>query len=171
MKKNMMALLATLALACLVLVGCGGAEGGVDDKAGFVGTWKLTGLVENGEAMSADDLKTLEDLGLSVTLDLKEDGTGTLSLFDDPTEGTWTVTDAETGTFTTEEQGDAPMKLADGVLTMEEEDTSLTFTQGGATDAAASGATAEAEVTGAADEGADVPEDGSEGEVADSTTE
>lgn len=152
MKKKLMALFATLAVACLVLVGCGGGGASADDKAAFVGTWEIAGMVENGEEMTADDLKMLKDLGMDVTLTLTEDGKGTLDLFGEAMEGTWEATGAGKANITIE--GDTQEMLISGdSLTMEAEGSKLTFTKSGAaaaaTDGAASAEASSAEATSA----------------------
>ena len=52
--KIAIAIAAVFAL-CLGLVGCGGGDG-ADYTKNFTGDWKLSGMTENGEAMSGDDI-------------------------------------------------------------------------------------------------------------------
>ena len=148
MKKKIIAMFAVLAVACLVLVGCGGA--GSDPKAAWVGTRKLSGMVENGEEMSADDLKALESLGLEVTMTLSEDGKASLSLFGEAMDGTWEAKSATEGTFTAQGSS-APMKIENEVLSMEQNGSKLSFSKSAAADAATSSATSDAAATSAAD--------------------
>ena len=70
--KIAIAIAAVFAL-CLGLVGCGGGDG-ADYTKNFTGDWKLSGMTENGEAMSGDDIAFMESFGMTVTLTLNEDG-------------------------------------------------------------------------------------------------
>ena len=74
--KIAIAIAAVFAL-CLGLVGCGGGDG-ADYTKNFTGDWKLSGMTENGEAMSGDDIAFMESFGMTVTLTLNEDGTGSV---------------------------------------------------------------------------------------------
>lgn len=78
--KIAIAIAAVFAL-CLGLVGCGGGDG-ADYTKNFTGDWKLSGMTENGEPMSEDDIAFMESFGMTVTLTLNEDGTGSLVMFD-----------------------------------------------------------------------------------------
>ncbi len=77
--KIAIAIAAVFAL-CLGLVGCGGGDG-ADYTKNFTGDWKLSGMTENGEAMSGDDIAFMESFGMTVTLTLNEDGTGSPVMF------------------------------------------------------------------------------------------
>ena len=63
--KIAIAIAAVFAL-CLGLVGCGGGDG-ADYTKNFTGDWKLSGMTENGEAMSGDDIAFMESFGMTVT--------------------------------------------------------------------------------------------------------
>ena len=79
----------TLLLAVLLLTGCGGAADtasnvGTDAAVDTVttaaadtaaGTWELVSMTYNGMTVGKEDL---EELGTAMTLDLLEDGTGTM---------------------------------------------------------------------------------------------
>ena len=79
----------TLLLAVLLLTGCGGAADtasnvGTDAAVDTVttaaadtaaGTWELVSMTYNGMTVGKEDL---EEMGTAMTLDLLEDGTGTM---------------------------------------------------------------------------------------------
>lgn len=143
MKKGIfVALFACVFALSLALVGCGGGGGG-DAKASWVGTWDLTEMEENGEVTGPDDISMLKDLGLSVELDLKDDGTGALVLFGESMEGKWEAKSATDATFTYEGQT-INMKVADGKLTMEQNNSKLTFAKGAASSSGSAAASASA---------------------------
>ena len=144
MKKGIIALLACVFALSLALVGCGG--GGGDAKAAWVGTWDLYEMEENGQITSTDDIQMLRDLGLTVTLELKDDGNGALVMFGESLEGTWEAKSATEGSFTAQDQT-VGMTIADGKLTMEQNGSKLVFQKGEATasSSAASAASASAE--------------------------
>lgn len=82
MKRTVKALLAMALIAAMLfaLVACGGS------KSDIVGTWKLSSMEEDGDAV---DLDSLEELGLTCTLKVKSDGTAVLDLFGDTTDLKW----------------------------------------------------------------------------------
>ena len=70
----------TLLLAALLLTGCGGAENTSDavmsvSEDTAAGTWELVSMTYNGMTVGKEDL---EEMGTSMTLNLLEDGTGTM---------------------------------------------------------------------------------------------
>ena len=67
------------------------------DKAAFAKTWDL--IEGTTEGLEKQNLDQVHSLGLSVTLDLKEDGTGVFSLFGSDTNVTWKATSATEGTI------------------------------------------------------------------------
>lgn len=139
MKKGVIALLACVFALSLALVGCGGAGGG-DVKSAWVGTWDLYEMEENGQLTSSDDVELLKSYGIDVYLELNEDGTGSLVLFnaDSTTDGEWEAASTTSGTFTAKGQT-IDMSIADGKLIMEQGGTKFTFVAGEArTDASAS---------------------------------
>ena len=107
--KKWVAMLASVFALCLVLAGCGG-----DAAKNYVGDWKLTGMEENGEATSAEDLKLMEDMGLAITLSVKEDKSFSLNVMGEEMSGTWEAKSASEATFTVEGQS-VPATLANGV--------------------------------------------------------
>ena len=145
MKKGIIVgLFACVFALSLALVGCGGG----DVKAAWVGTWDLSEMEENGEVTSSDDIQMLKELGLTVQLELKEDGTGALVLFGESMQGKWEAKSATDATFTYEGQT-INMKIADGKLTMEQNNSKLTFVKGTASSASASATSASASAAAA----------------------
>ena len=143
MKKGIIvALFACVFALSLALVGCGG--GGGDVKAAWVGTWDLTEMEEGGQVTGSEDIEMLKGLGLTVNLELKEDGTGALVLFGESMDGKWEAKSATDATFTYEGQ-----KITDGKLTMEQNGSKLTFVKGTASSASASAASASASAASA----------------------
>ena len=61
-----------------------------------VGVWTMDRMTENGEPAMVDDLKLMENMGMSVTLTLKDDGTAELNQAGPVTTGTWESTGANT---------------------------------------------------------------------------
>jgi hypothetical protein len=144
MKKGIIvALLACVFALSLALVGCGGG-GGADPKAAWVGTWDLTEMEENGTVTTSDDIQMLKDLGLTVNLELKSDGTGSLVVFGEAMDGKWEAKSATEATFDYEGQT-ISMKIADGKLTMDQSGSKLTFVKGTESSASAASASASAE--------------------------
>lgn len=85
MKRKLLvcALVACAMTLCLALTGCGGggATNDKDAKEAFIGSWKLAGMVSDGEEATAEDIAMLDAFGMSVGLDVNEDGTCALIMF------------------------------------------------------------------------------------------
>lgn len=117
MKRTVKALLAMALIAAMLfaLVACGGS------KSDIVGTWKLSSMEEDGDAV---DLDSLEELGLTCTLKVKSDGTAVLDLFGDTTDLKW-----EDGKMwaTGEEDFTVSYKLSGNKLILEEGGEKLVF--------------------------------------------
>lgn len=129
MKKHLGVLLACVCAfaLCLGLAACGGS--GSTNKADYAGTWSLTGLVEDGEETSQEDLDLLASMGLEVFLNLNEDGTMAFVLFGEPLDGTWDITgDNQLGI--TMEGETTTATVEGGTLTMEQDGSKMTFTKG-----------------------------------------
>ena len=85
------------------------------------GRYNLVGMVQDGETIATEDLVTMEELGFEMFLELKDDGTGEISLYGDTMEITWDdreiTSDGET----------IPYEWDGRYLTLEQEGTSITF--------------------------------------------
>ena len=126
----------TLLLAVLLLTGCGGAADtasnvGTDAAVDTVttaaantaaGTWKLVSMTYNGMTVGKEDL---EEMGTAMTLDLLEDGTGTMDYDGTVYDLTW-----DDSAITTDGVADAYM-LEDGVLVLANEETEMVFERPG----------------------------------------
>ena len=138
MKRMSTAFVAVLAL-CLALVGCGSSASSngtptqsptteTEQSSAFVGSWELVSMTQEGEETTQEDIETLKELGLCVYLDLNEDGTATLDTFGEALGGTWEEQGPDTAVMTTGDQT-VDITLADGLLTLAQNKSSLTFKQ------------------------------------------
>ena len=125
-KKSVLAFLTCVLALAFALTGCSG--GGKDPKANFVGSWELSGGTMEGEELTDEYMKLLEDWGVHCILILDEDGTGALDLFLEVVDLKWEAKDATTVTITAEDESH-DMKLKDGKLILEEDDGNLVFTK------------------------------------------
>ena len=117
----------TLLLAALLLVGCGGAENTSDavtsvSEDSAAGTWELVSMTYNGMTVGKEDL---EEMGTSMTLNLLEDGTGTMDYDGTVYDLTW-----DDSAITTDGVADA-YTLEDGVLVLANEETEMVFERQG----------------------------------------
>ena len=121
--------LALAAALCLGLAACGGASP-EDYTANFAGTWELDSIQSSENASTPEDIAMMKELGLVCTLDLATDGTATLDLFGDATNGTWEATGADTASITLNDEA-VNIVLADDMLTLEQGgDDKLVFSKG-----------------------------------------
>lgn len=88
----------------------------------LVGNYDLTGMSSEGEDQSSS-IKVLEGLGLSATMELKKDGTGTMNLF-----GKESTITFDRNKIRINDQ-DMPFTYEDGKITFTEDNASLTFTK------------------------------------------
>lgn len=91
-KKSVLAFLTCVLGARLCPDGCSG--GAKDPKADFVGSWELSGGTVDGEELTDEYMKMLEDWGVHCVLILDEDGTGALDLFLEVVDLKWEAKDA-----------------------------------------------------------------------------
>ncbi len=72
-------------------------QDGQDDQNGSAlgceGIWKLTGVEGVGEITSQEDIEMMEELGLSVSLEMKAGGNAEFGLFEESMSGTWKAKD------------------------------------------------------------------------------
>ena len=125
-KKSVLAFLTCVLALAFALTGCSG--GGKDPKANFVGSWELSGGTLEGEELTDEYMKMLEDWGVHCVLILDEDGTGALDLFLEVVDLKWEAKDATTATITAEGESQ-DMKLEDGKLVLKMDDDKLIFTK------------------------------------------
>lgn len=71
-KKSVLAFLTCVLALAFALTGCSG--GAKDPKADFVGSWELSGGTVDGEELTDEYMKMLEDWGVHCVLILDEDG-------------------------------------------------------------------------------------------------
>lgn len=97
---------AILSLAfCFYLSGCGK---GVSSEAveSLSGKWEINSVESEDEAQqtSAADASLMRQMGLSVTLELNEDGTASMDVFGEVSEGEWTAKEANSGVLSIKDQ-------------------------------------------------------------------
>ena len=159
----------TLLLAALLLTGCGGAadtasnvETGTAADAATIaaadtaaGTWELVSMTYNGMTVGKEDL---EEMGTAMTLELLEDGTGTMDYDGTVYDLTW-----NDSSIIMEDVADS-YTLEDGVLILANDDTEMVFGRPGSVAAV---------TTLDEEEGEETLPDGEEGQAAaaDSKTE
>ena len=119
-KIGIIAALCCVFVLCFALVGCGGV-----DKSKYAGDWKLA--YGSDENLDADSIQLMESLGLSVTLTLNEDGTGSLDLFGEKQDAKWEASSNTEGKITLKD-GEAKLKLENDELTIvDSSNASMTF--------------------------------------------
>lgn len=130
-KIGIIAALCCAFVLCFALVGCGGV-----DKSKYTGDWKL--VYGSDENLDADSIELMDSLGLSVTLTLKEDGTGTLNLFGESMDAKWEASSNTEGKITLD-NSDATLKLENDQLTIvDSTNASMTFKRASATSTSSS---------------------------------
>ena len=133
MKRKLLvcALVACAMTLCLALTGCGGggATNDKDAKEAFIGSWKLAGMVSDGEEATAEDIAMLDAFGMSVGLNVNEDGTCALIMFGEPLDGTWEAKSATEAKFTID-GSPITATIADGKLQMTDGGYAMTFERG-----------------------------------------
>lgn len=157
MKKSKIIAAVVCALAlCVALVGCSSGnsgDGGNDAAANFQGDWILSGGVSDGEELDAEAIDAMQQMGLYVYLQLKEDGSAVMSLFGTDMDGSWEVKDAATVALSLEgDTADATLQDDELVLTVQGD--SLKFKKG------AIPVEAQAEQTDSQDAAADAADSG-----------
>ena len=95
----------------------------IEAVSAIVGQYEITGMVTKGEETSPEDLALLKSKGLSCTIDLKADGTGTLTLFGEESAVTWDEKNIKAAGKT------IPYTFKDDQITFTNGDASLTFTR------------------------------------------
>lgn len=109
------------AVVVIIAVGYFAFSKGILGIKNIVGYYELYEMSSGDESYSHEDLESLKSLGLNVTLELREDKTGTLSLFGEEMELTY---DSKNMTVDGES---TPYKVEDGKLSMEQDGEKLVF--------------------------------------------
>ena len=122
--KKALAALACSIVMCLMVAGCGNNEA---YKADFIGTWEITDMSVEGEQTSDVDLELMKEFGLTVYLELDEDGKASLELFGEASDGTWEATGQKQGKLTFNDSSATIAIDDDGLLVMSEEEDELKF--------------------------------------------
>ncbi len=112
MKK--IAALTLVLVMVLALCACGGSDG----KNPAVGTWTIKSMTNGGETYSVDDVPTLKDF---IVMELREDGTGTITSSGETTPLTWD------GSTITVEGDPASYSVSGDTLTLNSDSYTFTF--------------------------------------------
>ena len=122
MKKRLATMILCAAMTASILAGCktGKESNAPADTA--AGTWELVSMTYNGMTVGKEDL---EEMGTSMTLNLLEDGTGTMDYDGTVHDLTW-----DDSAITTDGVADA-YTLEDGVLVLANEETEMVFERPG----------------------------------------
>ena len=120
-------------MAAFLLVGCGMNAGTTEDTGGITanvaeetaaGSWSLVSMTYNGMTVGKEDLT---DMGTSMSMELLEDGSGTMDYDGTVYDLVW-----DDSTITMEGVADS-YTLEDGVLVLANEDTEMVFERPGST--------------------------------------
>lgn len=109
MKKFLCTVLASMMMVSMLFTGCG--------KSSIAGVYKVTSMTEDGE----DYTELLSAMGMTIYLDLEDDGTGTINMYGETMDVEW---DDDEITIDGESQ---EYDYSKGTITMEEDGTSLVF--------------------------------------------
>lgn len=88
-----------------------------------VGTYKMKSMISGDETLDEEVLTRLENAGMVNSLQLKADGTGVITLYDEPSEFNWVDSKIVVG------DSEIPFTLSNGELSMEQDDSSMVFTK------------------------------------------
>lgn len=163
MKKRSLIVAAVVVCVCILALGLVGCSGGSSSSAGgstsaainqgkeaLAGTWDLCGITESdGTVTSAEDIQVLKEHGLEVYLELNADGSGTIVLFGEPLKASWEAQGASSGVLTARDEV-MNMTLADGKLSLEQNNMTLEFEKGNPRSGGSASATASAASAGTA---------------------
>jgi hypothetical protein len=114
MKK--IAALTLVLVMVLALCACGGS--GSDGKSSAVGTWTIKTMTNGGETYNVDDVPALKDF---IVMELREDGTGTITSSGETTPLTWD------GSNITVEGDPASYTVSGDTLTLTSDSYTFTF--------------------------------------------
>lgn len=92
----------------------------------FIGEWEL--IYGSEEALDQESIALAKSLGSSVLLTLQDDGSGTLDMYGEVSNLTWTASSDTEGTLKIDGMGDASIELDGETLILSDSDgESLTF--------------------------------------------
>ncbi|MBQ9004465.1 MAG: hypothetical protein IJ087_21725 [Eggerthellaceae bacterium] len=94
----------------------------------FVGTWDLVEMRQGSQVTGEAELNALKQLKLYVFLKLNANGSSSLSMFGENTDGVWQPKTEATGVITMENQ-DVSMRYSKGLLALSQDGASLVFRQ------------------------------------------
>lgn len=130
LKKTLGATIGALSL-CVALAACGGSSAPSETDLSelrdeFVGTWELVSMESDATTLGEDEVDSMADAGMLVTLDLDEDGNLIYNEVGNQQEGSWSVTDEATLSF---ELGGSKIEVPydDDLLTLEASGTTMLF--------------------------------------------
>ena len=130
LKKTLGTTIGALSL-CLALAACGGSSAPSETDLAelrdeFVGTWELVSMESDATTLGEDEVDSMAEAGMLVTLDLDEDGDLIYNEVGDQQDGSWSVTDEATLSF---ELGGSKIKVPyeDDLLTLEASGTTMVF--------------------------------------------
>ena len=125
-KKSALAFITVILALAFALVGCGGSK--ADPEEAFLGSWKISGGVLEGEEFDEETLDAMEDWGINCILIFEEDGEGQIDLYNHVADITWKVKDD--GTVKIKADGVSfKATLKDGELTLKEGENKIIFTK------------------------------------------
>jgi hypothetical protein len=136
-RRTWLGALAAVLLAFVLgvtLAGCGGG-GGADPKETFKGTWDLKSVDAEDESssMSEDDVKLLDDLGMSTFVNLNEDGSAEFVLFGFTVKGEWEAKSATSVSIDLEMDGESSTfegTLSGDTLTIDVDGDKMSYVKG-----------------------------------------
>lgn len=117
LKAKILAAAACAVALCVALAGCAGGGNAADDASNFQGNWILSSGNVQGQEMTEEQLAQAADLGMSIYLQLNEDGSAVLNVLGSEMTGTWEAKDATTVALTFEGSTEEA-KLEGGDLVM-----------------------------------------------------
>ena len=102
----------------------------ITSTSDLIGTWKLTGLVDDGKVTGADEIELMQNMGLEVSLNLNQDGSCALTLFGVDTVGIWEASSPYAVSLMIEGDSiECSVNVDTGELSMEDNNDQLTFTK------------------------------------------
>lgn len=139
----------SIALSIVMVIGlmaCGGGSGkGKEDyKKAFVGKWEAREMIGSDEDDTVDEdmMQMLKEMGMTISLSLLEDGTGSLEMMGETCPVIWGATGEGEGKGSLEDEGKKEnfvLKMKDGRLSLIQDETGMIF------EAASGAGTAETE--------------------------